>query len=77
MQICAWSMQQERAIFLYDGECGLCNSTVIFLLDNTVERIAWAFVRYNPTMLVRSAGNMVLSNRIFQQHTSSTGQDSI
>jgi predicted DCC family thiol-disulfide oxidoreductase YuxK len=36
MQICAWSMQQERAIFLYDGECGLCNSTVIFLLDNTV-----------------------------------------
>ena len=28
-------MKQERGIFLYDGECGFCNSTVMFLLDNT------------------------------------------
>lgn len=28
-------MEQGRAIFLYDGECGFCNATVLFLLDNT------------------------------------------
>jgi len=28
-------MKEERAIFLYDGECGFCNATVLFLLDNT------------------------------------------
>jgi predicted DCC family thiol-disulfide oxidoreductase YuxK len=25
----------EEAIFLYDGECGFCNSIVMFLLDNS------------------------------------------
>ena len=35
-------MKQERGIFLYDGECGFCNSTVIFLLDNTAaDRLAF------------------------------------
>lgn len=28
-------MKEARAIFLYDGECGFCNATVLFLLDNT------------------------------------------
>ena len=28
-------MKQRRAIFFYDGECGFCNATVSFLLDNT------------------------------------------
>ena len=35
MQTCSGRMKEERAIFLYDGECGFCNSTVIFLLDHT------------------------------------------
>lgn len=26
---------REKAIFFYDGECGFCNATVMFLLDNT------------------------------------------
>jgi hypothetical protein len=26
---------QEGAIFLYDGECGFCDSIVMFLLDNS------------------------------------------
>jgi predicted DCC family thiol-disulfide oxidoreductase YuxK len=35
-------MKEERVIFLYDGECGFCNSTVIFLLDNTTaDRLAF------------------------------------
>jgi predicted DCC family thiol-disulfide oxidoreductase YuxK len=35
-------MKDERAIFLYDGECGFCNSTVIFLLDHTAaDRLAF------------------------------------
>jgi predicted DCC family thiol-disulfide oxidoreductase YuxK len=35
-------MKEERAIFLYDGECGFCNSTVIFLLDHTAaDRLAF------------------------------------
>jgi predicted DCC family thiol-disulfide oxidoreductase YuxK len=36
-------MKEERVIFLYDGECGFCNSTVIFLLDNTAaDRLAFS-----------------------------------
>jgi predicted DCC family thiol-disulfide oxidoreductase YuxK len=35
-------MKQERAIFLYDSECGFCNSTVKFLFDNTAaDRLAF------------------------------------
>jgi predicted DCC family thiol-disulfide oxidoreductase YuxK len=35
-------MKEERAIFLYDGDCGFCNSTVIFLLDHTgADRLAF------------------------------------
>ena len=42
VQFCAWRMQQEGAIFLYDGACGFCNSTVIFLLHNTAaDRLAF------------------------------------
>ena len=26
---------RDRAIFFYDGECGFCNATVMFLLDRT------------------------------------------
>ena len=26
---------REEAIFFYDGECGFCNATVMFLLDRT------------------------------------------
>ena len=26
---------REKAIFFYDGECGFCDATVMFLLDNT------------------------------------------
>jgi predicted DCC family thiol-disulfide oxidoreductase YuxK len=29
------NMKAERPIFLYDGECGFCNATVLFLLENT------------------------------------------
>ena len=28
-------MKEGPAIFLYDGECGFCNATVLFLLDHT------------------------------------------
>lgn len=27
--------RQRKAIFFYDGACGFCNATVMFLLDNT------------------------------------------
>jgi predicted DCC family thiol-disulfide oxidoreductase YuxK len=51
-------MKQERGIFLYDGECGFCNSTVIFLLDNTAaDRLAFCALQTDyPYALCREHG---------------------